>query len=277
MNVENFGIIINEFPKLRMIKLQGFGEPFIHNDIFRMIRLLKERGVHVTTTTNATLLDKPMCGRIVSSGLDSLGISLDGASAETYEETRHGADFDRVIENIQNLVKIVKDSNTKMPALTICSVGMIKKIHELPDLVRLTYELGIEKLFYRDCQIKYNVGVEKEQSFYFGTYEDIEKRALVERYFNEARVLAERLGVYLLLPTLKKSAKSCRCTTPWNTTYITWDGNITPCCLIPDFSCGNIYKENFIKIWRNQTYTRFRTNLRKNNTPRQCINCLWNS
>lgn len=279
MEFKDFKKIIEMFPKLKMIRLSGFGEPFLHKDIFRMIKFLKERNVHVTTTTNATLLDKDMCRKIISSGLDSLGFSLDGATANTYEETRKGAKFDKVIENIKTLTNMIEDSNFERPSTTICSVGMVKKIHELPLMVRLTHDLGIKKLFYRDVQVKYNVGINKDQSFYFSTYGDERKTKRVEEYFDEAQSLANRLGVQLLLPRLKKTNQENKCTSPWRTTYITWEGNVTPCCTIStDFICGNLHECHLNEIWRNSNYTKFREELKKSDPlPGQCINCLWNS
>ena len=63
------------------------------------------RGIKVSTNTNLTLLNARRAELCVTSGLGELHVSIDGATAETYERIRVRAHFDRVIANLEGLVE----------------------------------------------------------------------------------------------------------------------------------------------------------------------------
>ena len=56
----------------------------------------------MTFTTNATLLNDTISKKIIDSGVDVVFFSVDGASKETFEKIRVGANFERVKENIRS-------------------------------------------------------------------------------------------------------------------------------------------------------------------------------
>ena len=73
----------------------GVGEPMIHPDIFEMIRITREAGIRTGMSTNATLLDDKRADMLFDSGLDYLILAFDGATKETYQKYRVGAEFER--------------------------------------------------------------------------------------------------------------------------------------------------------------------------------------
>ncbi len=72
---------------------------------FDMIERAAGRGIMVSTNTNATFLNHRRAQQCVTSGLSEIHISIDGATAETYEAIRVRAHFDRVIANVERLVE----------------------------------------------------------------------------------------------------------------------------------------------------------------------------
>src|SRR3954466_4835266 len=57
MSFETFQRILDEFPTLHELQLQGLGEPMMHPRFFDMIRYAVARGAKVGTNTNLTLLN----------------------------------------------------------------------------------------------------------------------------------------------------------------------------------------------------------------------------
>ena len=53
--------------------------------------------------TNATLLEENMNRKLIERGLTRIRIGFDGATADTYEKIRIGANFHKVKDNILNL------------------------------------------------------------------------------------------------------------------------------------------------------------------------------
>src|SRR5437763_270295 len=80
MQWDTFTRIVDEFPNLEHLQLQGLGEPLMHPRFFDMVEYAVAKGVRVTTNTNFTLLNEKRAARMVSCGLDILHISVDGAS-----------------------------------------------------------------------------------------------------------------------------------------------------------------------------------------------------
>ena len=52
MPLETFCRLIEQFPALRELQLQGMGEPFLHPRFLDMVRFAAARGIEVSTNTN---------------------------------------------------------------------------------------------------------------------------------------------------------------------------------------------------------------------------------
>src|SRR3954469_24812224 len=104
MAYEEFTRLIDQFVGVQELHLQGLGEPMMHPRLFDMVAYAAGQGVRVTTNSNLTLLNARRAERCVTSGLDDLHVSIDGASAETYERIRVRAHLDRVARNLELLL-----------------------------------------------------------------------------------------------------------------------------------------------------------------------------
>jgi MoaA/NifB/PqqE/SkfB family radical SAM enzyme len=113
------------------------GEPLLNPDFFKMVKHCKNRGIDVSTFTNGTLITEDVATEIVSSGLKELWISIDGATAETYEDIRPGASFDRVLRGIELIVSARRTKKGNQLRLGLWFIAMERNIHELPLLVEL--------------------------------------------------------------------------------------------------------------------------------------------
>lgn len=63
------------------------GEPLLRPDLFEIAARSKALGFHTALSTNGTLIDRPMAGRIAAAGFDYVGISLDGLG-DTHDRFR---------------------------------------------------------------------------------------------------------------------------------------------------------------------------------------------
>src|ERR1700728_2610427 len=92
MSWELFTSIVDQVPNVARVVLHGVGEPMLVKALPRMIRYLKDRGVHVLFNTNGTLLNPKKFQAIIDTGLDELRVSLDAADRASYLAIR-GKDF----------------------------------------------------------------------------------------------------------------------------------------------------------------------------------------
>jgi radical SAM protein with 4Fe4S-binding SPASM domain len=283
MKFTDFKKIIDPLlPYLEAVWLQGEGEPFLCKDIFGMIKYLKRRLVYVNTVTNGTLLSKDVCRKIISSGLDEIAISIDGATAETYEQIRIGANFEEVTKKIKTLTSLLNHSSRKNLKVAAFVVAMKENIHELPDLVTLIHRLGVKYLWVQDVQFQQlNAGLaKKEESLRVLAEQDGREKERIEHYLKAALRLANKYDLQILtyggksiFNRLSISRERRKCSWPWTSAYITWDGFVAPCCIPSTYFCGNLLEEPFRKIWNDNKYRDFRRRLKSGKFPYQCVNC----
>jgi hypothetical protein len=112
-----------------------------------MVELAAGRGVSVGFNSNATLLTPERSERLVAAGLDWLHVSLDGATAETYEGIRSGSSMERVRENLVALLAIRRRAGATRPEVRLVFVAMRRNLHELAGVVRLAAGWGVDRVW----------------------------------------------------------------------------------------------------------------------------------
>ena len=100
MAFDKFTDLIDTWTGLEELHLQGLGEPMMHPRFFDMVAYAAARGVLISTNSNLTLLNERRAQACVASGLDCLHVSIDGATAETYERIRVRSHLDKVVRNL---------------------------------------------------------------------------------------------------------------------------------------------------------------------------------
>ena len=89
--------MVEHLPKLKRVDLTGIGESLMNRDFFRIVEFLKSRGMYVTLNDNFTLMTEAAARRLIELEIDQIFLSLDGATKQTYEPIRVGANFDKVM------------------------------------------------------------------------------------------------------------------------------------------------------------------------------------
>ncbi len=287
MDFDMFTDIIADLPSLRELHLQGLGEPMMHPRFFDMIRHAVERGIRVTTNTNATLLTERRAEESVTSGLDTMHISLDGASAATYERIRERAHFDRVLRNLDHLRRARHRHQTEFPHLRLVMVIMRQNLEELPALVRLAHAHGIQTIFVQ--HLCHDFGESSLPAHYAPMREFVQSQTLLDddpariaHYFDAATSVAAGLGVDLRLPRTAVHAHPAgtpgreRCNWPWHGPYISYQGYSMPCCMIatPDrYNFGSVRERGVAAVWAGDEYEAFRAGLDSDTPPEICRSC----
>jgi len=287
MDFALFERMLDELPTLTELHLQGLGEPMMHPRFFDMVRHAAARGITVSTNSNVTLLTERRAEECVTSGLDCLHVSLDGASAETYERIRARAHFERVLRNLDHLLEARRRHASVRPRVRLVMVVMRQNLHELPALVRLAHSKSIDTMFVQ--HLCHDFGESSLPSHYRPMRDFVEAQTLlhddparVERFFGAARDVATALGVDLRLPRAEVRAHPpgtpgpSRCDWPWKGPYVSYQGLSMPCCMVatPDrANFGSVAEEGIAAIWQGEGYERFRDALASESPPEICRSC----
>jgi len=94
--------------------LIGLGEPFLDRQIFERIAYCARHNISTLLSTNGTLLDEQTCERVLRSPLESITLSFDGASKETFEYYRKGARFEKVRDNFVRFCRMKHQRGAKV-------------------------------------------------------------------------------------------------------------------------------------------------------------------
>jgi radical SAM protein with 4Fe4S-binding SPASM domain len=287
MNFEVFCALVDQFPEVSELHLQGLGEPLLHPRFFDMVSYAAQRGISVSTNTNMTVMSEPGAEECVRSGLQTMHVSLDGASAEAYEAIRVRARFARVLRNLRRVTEAKARLQSTLPEIRMVAVVMRQNLPELPELVRLAHKEGISALSVQ--HLCHDFGESSLPEKYKPMRAFIEHETLlnedperVEHYFTATRATAGELGITLRLPNIRPRAHAAnvggrkRCDWPWRGSYISYDGKAMPCCMVatPDrINFGDMGHEGVADVWNNEAYRHFRERLESDAPPEVCRSC----
>ena len=104
--------------------LHHFGESLLHPHAYELIRYAaRKTGVgRVSLSTNVTTLNRTNAKKLLKSRLHHLTLSVDAHSREVYQVVR-GFDFDRVVANAQDFLRMHHERQSKM-RVTILIISM---------------------------------------------------------------------------------------------------------------------------------------------------------
>jgi MoaA/NifB/PqqE/SkfB family radical SAM enzyme len=285
MPIAMFQRLVDDVPGLRQLTLQGLGEPLLAPELMSMIRYAKHRDVRVGFNSNATLLNARRAAELVDSGLDWLHVSLDGANAGTFESIRDGASFDTVVANLAGLVAAKQAAGSGTPWIRVVFVAMRDNVGELPALVRLLGDIGVDELRVQNLSHSFS------DTDPGGRYREIraftDDQALwanddvrrAESAFDEAAQAARNTGLRLRLPRINGDGDALAdhgCSWPWTAAYVTSSGVVQPCCMVMGDDrvvLGRLTEESFPDIWYGGRYRDFRRRLAGDEPPDVCRGC----
>lgn len=107
--------------ELKCIVILGQGEPFLDKNLCAYIKMLKQINpqIRIYTSTNGLLFDRSsFIEEVISSGLDYLTFSIDGATEQSYLKYQIGGNFQKVYENIKQFMEIKKRLHASSPEVT---------------------------------------------------------------------------------------------------------------------------------------------------------------
>jgi MoaA/NifB/PqqE/SkfB family radical SAM enzyme len=288
MSWELFTSIVEQAPDLKRAVLHGVGEPMLVKDLPRMVRYLKDRGIHVVFNTNGTVLN-PRNGRaLIETGLDELRVSFDAADAKSYRAIRGKDVFHRILRNVRAFCELQRREGHERPRVSAWLTGLRQTIEQLPEFVRVAAETGVKEIYLQRLVFfdKDAIGLATPDQALF---EQLTREESV--YLERATALAETLGVTfnasgaasepeMSLKRHDTGSPWSMCNRPWTLMYFTANGRALPCCIAPfskrgyeNYTLGDATKHALREIWIGPAYRDFRSRLLSDDPPSPCKNC----
>lgn len=272
-------------PGLRGACLTGQGEPFLSPVFYRLLEDTLSAGKFAWVITNGTIIRPDALELLVRSDA-SVRLSLDGATAETYERNRRGAKFSRAIEFLETVKGIMDRGKHPLFKFEINYIVLRSNLEQMTDCVELAHRYGVSRIFF----LAFVVGdrtdaFAAEESVFHCTEE-------VRRQWERAHARGLQLGIEVPPIVFDKAEQSesepetgaeaapagngrvRQCPLPWWDTYIDVDGAVRPCCPWPVHDpMGNLNEQSFEAIWNGPKYRELRRRVNTPDMPVPCRHC----
>jgi MoaA/NifB/PqqE/SkfB family radical SAM enzyme len=287
LDFDAYCALLDGFPGVAELHLQGLGEPLMHPRFFDMVRHAAARGIRVSTNTNLTLLTEARAQQAAACGLAEVSVSLDAASSPMYESIRLGARLPRVLRNLERLLRACRGCD-RPPRVRIVMVLMRRNLEELEPMVELAARTGVDGVFVQ--RLCHDFRESSLPPAYRSMREFVSAEALdagdyprMESAFERARQRASALNVELRLPRIEpreaapdRTQSTPRCDWPWRGAYISCRGEAMPCCMVatPDRAClGDMLRDGVEAVWNGPAYREFRSGLLRDTPAEICRTC----
>ncbi|RJQ27209.1 radical SAM protein [Candidatus Parcubacteria bacterium] len=142
MSVETFSKVRNELKNFGIKKafLHFQGEPFLNKNTPDFAKQLKDDGLWVGIFTNGQAFKNNTIENTVSSEIDLIRFSIDGASEETYQKNRVGGRFSNAYNNMRKVVKAHQGKKTRIEWQFL---PLKNNEHEVAKAQELANEIGV--------------------------------------------------------------------------------------------------------------------------------------
>ncbi len=98
------------------IRMHNYGEAFMDRLLVDKVRYAKRLGIpEVGLISNGSLLTETAARGMIDAGLDAINISVDAAGKDVFEKTRVNLSYDKVIANIERLIRLRDERGQRRP------------------------------------------------------------------------------------------------------------------------------------------------------------------
>jgi AdoMet-dependent heme synthase len=242
------------------------GEPLLREDIFDLARYGTEQGLRMVMATNGTLLTPEMAGKIRSSGIQRVSISLDGANAEEHDRFRQvrGA-YEASLQGI----RILKEAGVEFQVNTTITKHNYRRCREILDSViqlgavahhlfllvptgraREMADQEIDALEYENLLLWFNE-MQRKVPIHL-------KATCAPHFYRILRQQAHKRGEKVDFQTYGLDAVTRGCLGGISFCFISHEGVVQPCGYL-EMKAGNLREESFETVWANsQVFGRLR-------------------
>jgi MoaA/NifB/PqqE/SkfB family radical SAM enzyme len=136
-------------PTLRRFKMMGDGEVFAIPEVREFLFSFDADAypnLSFQIVTNGNLLTPEMWAKISHVNIDSMVVSIDAATKETYDKIRIGGNWDVLMRNMEFLVEKYREGRIR--EFHICMVVMKSNCHEIVAFAEMGQRFGVTSTFF---------------------------------------------------------------------------------------------------------------------------------
>ena len=167
---------LHDYDQPVKVHIGSDGDPFASHVYRHFMEQTPERdNIKYSLLTNA-LMFKEFHHRIqnVIRNLDDLGVSIDGASRDTYEKLRLGGRWDKINENLECIAELKNKHNFK---LGLHMVVQADNWHEMDDMLALAHKHNADRVYFNKIEDwNTNLDMERQKFTHLAKFIEMAKR-----------------------------------------------------------------------------------------------------
>lgn len=228
------------------------GEPFLRSDFRKILSELHQMGLVITINSNGTLINEEVVEWLKETPPVRINITLYGASDKTYGElcrNPHGfTQATRAIRLLKEAGISVKINCSVTPYNAADLEGIFEFCRREQLIIQATSYM-FPPLRRDAAQIGYNDRFTPEQAAYYA--------AKAESLMNGEEAYLDRIDQKKLegLPAdagedcMETEGEGIRCRAGKCSFWVTWDGKILPCGMLPAGEAADVFEVGFDRAW----------------------------
>ena len=271
---------------LREIIPSTMGEPLLYRHFDQILDLCAEYGVKLNLTTNGTF---PRRGarawaELIVPVASDVKISWNGATKATHENVMLGSTWETVVENVRTFIDF-RDAHARRGGnrcrVTFQLTFMETNVSELPDIVKLAAELGVDRVKGHHLWVHFNQM--RHQSMRRSPEAIARWNAIVDAASETAQRHRLPTGDRVLLENIFRLDENDKgdiapdgvCPFLGQEAWVASDGRFNPCCA-PDALrrtlgyFGNVNSTSLYNIWESPQYRDLQANYLNNPLCQGC-------
>ncbi|HST57887.1 MAG TPA: radical SAM protein [Longimicrobium sp.] len=237
MSVDRYREVVGQLSgRTAAVSLYYLGDPLMHPHLEEICDATREAGLnaHVSSNFSFDLPDERLRA-LLDSGLTHLSVCVDGLTQETYGRTRVGGRIDRVLDNLDRLLRLRRESGRAGPRVEVQYIKFQHNLHEL-EVARARFT---------------EAGVDQFTDFWGSLYNYTD--------FDDGRVR---------VAGPRPAGWAPRCMWPHFALLVRYDGDVIPCCThrigmqytedADRRAVGNVFDQGVWEVWNSPAYRALR-------------------
>ena len=181
------------FPIAHDVVLSSSAEPLLAQELPRALELCREHDVpSFHFSTNAVNLTAGIINKVIDVQMPLITISIDGGTKETFESIRTPMKWKKMMSRFDRIRDFKRERGSRFPIVSATTVLMRRTIREMPELVRIMADKGVEQMNFVHMGVIGGLGVEDESL--------INEPKLSNDTLAECKALCDELGIHATMP-----------------------------------------------------------------------------
>jgi MoaA/NifB/PqqE/SkfB family radical SAM enzyme len=251
------------------------GEPLIRKDLPELVARAHQKSLHTSLSTNGLLLNGKRLQRLLSAGIDTIYLSLDGATAKTNDQLRGvPGSHDRVLEAAQAVLSRQQGGKPRVFFnMTISRANM----RELPQVAELTLANSAAGLTIQPAQVFDQVGLAPDPDLTLSTADAAELDSMLGAVVTEYPALIPLPSTYLsdMSDFVREPPRMLEipCVAGYLHAVVGSTGSVYP-CPVEFASMGSVKGSSLREIWFGERAHTVRSSIARGDHPPCWFNCV---